>query len=598
LSENSDAAGFVAAGKRGQQVTGRRGASGAAAALQGRGSPVATAAFDLYSQPWIPVVGRAESKPPRSAFSNSGAQEHVSLRTAIAEAHLIDGLSTTDGPRFAGLLRLLLALVMDAYGQPANDREWAARRKRGSFDADVVDEYVATVGRSRFDLFDPHHPFMQSATTPDEGKSISELLPHVASGNRTPIFTPDTDATPRMLTAAEAAQALLAAQAVAVPSLGRAAGDDPRESWAGASFAGRAAIIGFCCPLGENLFETLMLNLPNGTHQRLDATDRPVWRRDDVPHSRRIRRAEGMADLLTWTPRRVRLIPDGAAPPGPLPGGFVSRVCFRGGDALPALELAHEPHTALRLSDGKGGTAVPAGQWYPRKHLQHTIGWRGIPQLLALGERRQDSRPSIVMQSLGDRLELLGPDYRVTVLAMYVEYGQMSAVIDQIATDTFPLPVKAFGENEIDVRDMLVDLVNTADQVRYLVRGYAADVYAVTRRDLEKERTASKAFSNAVEAELVSRIDTITRRLLTDLAAKPDAMDVLRAAWTDQLRAVVDSTLAAINTDCGPGVFALIAATNASGRKTVGVLPPASRLAILRAKLAPFLGQDQEEVTT
>jgi len=537
------------------------------------------AAFDLYSKPWIPAV-------------RSGVEDLVSLREAISDAHQLDGLSTTDGPRFAGLLRLLVALVMDVYGQPANDREWADRRKQGSFDPTVLDAYVAKVGRSHFDLFDAEHPFMQSATTPDEGKSIAELLPHVASGNRTPLWTPDTDATPRLLTFAHAAQALVALQAVVVPTPGREAGDDPPGPWAGSSFAGRAGTIGFCCPVGTTLFETLMVNIPSGgtgSHAAVDPADLPVWRRGDVPHSRRKRNADGIVDLLTWTPRRVRLIPD---------GGTVSRVAFRGGDALLALELDHEPHTALRQSDGKGLGSPPAGQWYPRKHLPHTLGWRGIPQLLALGSHHNDSRPPMALQHLGNRLELLPPDYRVTVFSMFVEFGAMSAVIKNITSDLFPLPARAFGESEIDIRDMLVDLVDTADQVRYLVRRYAADVYAVTSRDLGKDRNASAAFAAGVEVELVSQIDTITRRMLSELAARPEAMDQLREKWTEKMRGVSSSAVDRVNSDCGPGVFTLIPGTNSSGRRSVDVLPPAARLAILRDKLAPLLGQDREEIST
>jgi CRISPR system Cascade subunit CasA len=525
------------------------------------------AEFDLYAQPWIPVV-------------RDGREVLASLRTCVTESHLIDALSTTDGPTFAGSLRLLMALVMDAYGQPTDDSDWAGRREHGHFDADVLDAYIATVGPSRFDLFDPEFPFMQSASTPHEGKSIAELLPHVATGNRTPIWTPDTDANPRALTFPEAAQTLAAAQVVAVPTPGRAAGDDPNESWAGVSFAGRAGIIGFCCPVGENLFETLMLNLPSGPHQVLDPVDLPVWRRDNIAHSRRKRFADGMVDILTWTPRRVRLIAD---------GDTVSRVCFRGGDALPKLDLDHEPHTALRLSDGKAG-APPAGQWYPRKHLPHTIGWRGIPQLLALGERRVDSQPPIVLTALGDRLEDLPPNYRVTIVSMLVTYGNMSAVIDDISTDMYPLPVRAFGEAEIDVRDTLVGLVTTADRVRYLVRGYAQDVYTVTNRDLEKDKVASKAYANTVEAQLVAQIDSISRRFLSELAANPDNLAELKAVWTQQLRQLVDVTVGTIKADCGPNVFTVL-----SKDGKVSVYPAPVREAQLRQKLVPYLGNIRVE---
>jgi CRISPR type I-E-associated protein CasA/Cse1 len=443
-----------------------------------------------------------------------------------------------------------------------------------------LDDYIATVGRSRFDLFDPQLPFMQSATTPAEGKSIAELLPHVATGNRTPIWTPDTDANPRSLTFPQAARALVAAQVVAVPTPGRAAGDDPKESWSGTSFAGRAGIIGFCCPVGGTLFETLMLNSPNGLHKQLDPVDLPVWRRDDVPHSRRKRFTDGMVDLLTWTPRRVRLIAD---------GDTVSRVCFRGGDALPKLDLDHEPHTALRLSDGKAG--LPAGQWYPRKHLPHTIGWRGIPQLLALGDHQADSRPSIVLRALGDRLEDLPRSYRVTVLSMLVTYGNMSAVVDDISTDMYPLPARAFGESELDIRDTLVGLVTTADRVRSLVRGYTQDVHAVTGRDLEKDRVASKAYANTVEAQLVAQIDSITRRFLSMLADNPDKPTGLKAEWTHLLQQLVDATVETIKADCGPNVFTVVSRDN-----KVSVYPAPVRESQLRRKLDPYLQATRVEV--
>jgi CRISPR system Cascade subunit CasA len=524
--------------------------------------------FDVYTQPWVPVA-------------RDGGETLASLRTCVTEAHLIDALSITNGPTFAGSLRLLMALVMDAYGQSADDAEWAASRERGLFDAGTLDTYIGELGSSRFDLFDPQFPFMQSAAAPVEGKSVAELLPHVATGNRTPIWTPDTDATPRPLTFAQAAQALVAAQVVAVPSPGRAAGDDPKTSWSGASFAGRAGIIGFCCPLGTTLFETLMLNLPNGLHKRFDPKDLPVWRRNEVPHSRRRRRADGMVDLLTWTPRRVRLIAD---------GDTVSRVCFRGGDALPELELEYEPHTALRRSDGKAG--VPQGQWYPRKHLPHTIGWRGIPQLLALGDHRDDSRPPIVLRALGDRLEVLPPDYRVTIVSMLVTYGNMSAVIDDISIDMYPLPVRAFGEAEIDVRDALVDLVTTADQVRYLVRGYARDLYTVTARDVERDKTASKAYARTVEAQLVAQIDSVTRRFLSDLAANPDELAGLKDGWTEQLWRLVNEIVGTVRADCGPNVFILLAKDN-----KVVVYPAPVREAQLRQKLVAYLGDANTEAS-
>lgn len=543
--------------------------------------PSTAASFDLYSEPWIPVV-------------RAGNESLVSLRTAIAEAHEIDGLSTLDGPRFAGLLRMLLALVMDVYGQTANDREWVSRREQGRFELAVLDAYVDAVGRSRFDLFDDEYPFMQSASTPFTGKSIAELLPHVAVGNRTPLFTPDTDTRPRPLTFPEAAQALVALQAVAVPQPGRATSEDAGESWSGVDFGGRVGVIGFSCPIGDTLFETVMLNSPNGPHQARDEIDLPAWRRSVAHPSRYKRHSDGIADLLTWTPRRVRLIPD---------GDVVLRLGFLGGDALLELDLSHEPHTPW-ISDGTNST------WGPRGHRPHTLGWRGLPQLLALRDPPGMSQPSAVIRDLSNRIDVLPPNYRVTILSLYIQYGggKQRSVFDDIITDIFPLPIRAFGEVEVDIRDMLVDVVSTAEGVRELVSKCAADIYSVTHRDLEKPnpkaksfkdkrgRKASWAYAAKVEAELLAQIDALSRRFLSDLAGNPDSMDVLRARWAAEMRSVVDSTIAMIKSDCGPSAFALLAKENKRGEPSVWVRPPALCLREFRRELSQLVDFDAEGI--
>jgi CRISPR-associated protein Cse1 (CRISPR_cse1) len=173
---------------------------------------------------------------------------------------------------------------------------------------------------------------------------------------------------------------------------------------------------------------------------------------------------------------------------------------------------------------------------------------------------------------------------------MLVTYGNMSAVIDDISTDMYPLPVRAFGEAEIDVRDTLVRLVTTADQVRYLVRGFAQDVYTVTNRDLEKDKVASKAYAKTVEAQLVAQIDSITRRFLSALAPSPDKLAALKEDWTQQLRRLVDVTVGTIKADCGPNVFTVL-----SKDRKVSVYPAAVKESQLRQKLLPYLGNIRVE---
>jgi hypothetical protein len=127
--------------------------------------------------------------------------------------------------------------------------------------------------------------------------------------------------------------------------------------------------------------------------------------------------------------------------------------------------------------------------------------------------------------------------------------------------------------------------VSTADQLRYLVRRFAQDVYTVTNRDLEKKKVASKAYANTVEAQLVAQIDSITRRFLSALAANPGTLAELKAVWTQQLQQLVDVTVGTIKADCGPNVFTVL-----SKDGKVSVYPASVRESQLRQKLVPYLG--------
>jgi hypothetical protein len=152
------------------------------------------------------------------------------------------------------------------------------------------------------------------------------------------------------------------------------------------------------------------------------------------------------------------------------------------------------------------------------------------------------------------------------------------------------LPVRAFGEAEIDVRDALVGLVSTADQVRYLVRRFAQDVYTVTNRDLEKDKVASKAYAKTIEAQLVAQIDSITRRFLSALAADPDKLAELKVVWIQQLQRLVNGIVEAIKADCGPNVFTVL-----SKDYRISVYPAAVGESELRKKLVPYLGDIRVE---
>lgn len=524
------------------------------------------AAFDLVSEPWISVV-------------RAGRATDVSLREAIVDAHQIDSLSMTDGPQFAGILRMLAALVMDAYPRPKDHEEWNSMRKAKAFDAVTFDAYVQRVGRNRFDLYDAQRPFMQSAATPDDGKTIAEILPHVAVGNTPPLFSPDTDKTPRAITPARAARSLVGYLAVAVPNPGKPKGDEGQGSWEGVSFAGRAGIIGFAAPVGATLFDTILLNIPSGKNPPEDV---PAWRREEAPPAaRRTRPATGMLDLLTWTPRRVRLLP--------AEDGAVSRICFRGGDALPYLDIHHEPHTALRTSDGKGPGVPAAGPPYPRKHLAHTLGWRGLPSLLAMTNSSGDVTAR-VFRDLGDRLTDLPTSYRVTVASLLVEFGSMSALYSNISFDAFPLPARSFGPDQDYLRGEMLNLVDRANSVRKDIRTLAWLVAQAATHESDKDTPGAGAYARTVADRFTADVDAATRRLLAGLAGGAERLAEGVEAWNTTVYRMAMRYCEQIMLASAERSFeGTVKVDERTQRRAYRAAPPVVSEAVFRSKLAKIL---------
>lgn len=505
--------------------------------------------FDLISSPWITVVDRGE-------------ETEVSLRDAIVNAHHIDALSLADGPNFAGQLRLLMAVVMDAYGRPRDVEEWEDMFRAGSFDAALFDTYIERCGRTRFDLYDRERPFYQSAamTADDAPKTNAEIIPHVAAGKSPALFSTDTAATPRVLTPAQAARHLIGFMAVAVAGLGRAKASEG-AGWKGASFGGRVAQIGFVAPVGTTLFDTILLNVPWGINPR---TDRPQWRRDTPPPAGRSKRgADGMLDILTWCPRRVLLIPN--------EDGTLTHLRMLGGDALIALDTRHEPHTEWRTSDGKDGHT--AGEVYPRKHRPATLGWRGLPTLLALRRTEKGEQSSMLFEQLAQRIAVLGTQYPVATAGLMCEFGTMGATYTNITLDSFTLPARVFGADELNVRSELVDMVQAAEKVRYLIHTFATSVARVVLHDTTAAGAEAGADAARFSDQFTTDVEAVTRRFMAGATTHPSAIHDGITAWRAHVHSLALAYRDAVLSTADHHLVAMLVGS-VKGKSTVLGMPP------------------------
>lgn len=256
-----------------------------------------TLSFNLTDAPWIPCMDA------------SGRAVELSLRETLTRAHELREIGGESPLVTAAIYRLLLAVLHRIHNGPASYAAWAVLWEAGRFDPASIKAYLAQ-WRERFDLFHPERPFYQRADDTLKPKSLAALVYDVASGNNATLFDHHTEADSLAMSPAQAARALLAAQAFGLAGLclpGRPFTDAP---------CARGIIF---LAQGDTVFETLLLNLIRYDDEHpmpRRPQDRPAWEMDD-PFKPNRQIPLGYLDYLTWQNRCVLYLPE-ETPDGPL----------------------------------------------------------------------------------------------------------------------------------------------------------------------------------------------------------------------------------------------------------------------------------------
>src|SRR5262249_29849705 len=154
------------------------------------------------------------------------------------------------------LHRLLLAILHRNFG-PGSVKKWQQLWEAGSFPAGALGDYFAR-WRDRFDLFGTDRPvFQDPAFRAKTLSGVNRLVRELSRGHNDPLFDHTFEDPPPLLTAAEVARALIAEQAFAVGG-----GNSDLGYTTSAPLVGGVVVL----VRGDNLFETLMLNLVRLKH--------------------------------------------------------------------------------------------------------------------------------------------------------------------------------------------------------------------------------------------------------------------------------------------------------------------------------------------
>lgn len=454
--------------------------------------PVPRFSFNLADELWIPCE-----------FID-GSRRELSIREVLKQAHGIRALYGELSQMEIALIRMLLAILSrahfaDLHQYPADDARigyWLDYFQQGHFDEELIDDYCDYVGEG-FDLLSPTRPFYQTPGLAYVSKDkdfdpVTSIMADVP-GNRS-LFTMREPSSVKDLALPEAARWLVFAQAFDVAGIKTPVEGNthvtkgkvyPPKGLPGTGYCGA---IGGVFAAGDTLFETLMRNwvlVNNADKQGLSRNegDLPPWERDAPPFDMRELEPAGPVSMLTWQPRRIRLVLDERQT---RVKGIV--LCY--GDATSLADRQSvETMTAWRRSENQqkklGTSHIPA---VPTLHLSNRSLWRGLASLLAQSaDGSVDLVPGVISWNERLKAELFKNKKAVlTVKAQGLAYGTQSSVYDDGIDDSLSLNVAMLRPDRVAAAHAVETVAKTDDAVRQLAYRIADLERAVgNRKDLK-----------------------------------------------------------------------------------------------------------------
>ncbi|MFA5064067.1 MAG: type I-E CRISPR-associated protein Cse1/CasA [Dehalococcoidia bacterium] len=243
------------------------------------------ASFNVLTEPWIPVIRL------------NGLNDELGTLTCLEQAHELREIRDPSPIIEFGLYRLLVAFVLDALilagRRPEDQLDLKSLIKAGRFDLDMIKDYIRQCGNV-FDLFHPEQPFLQTKMDKATPKPLAAMYPAVPSGITVNHWHHETEDNLQVLV--QEAARLLCTLAPFMTAGG-----------AGLSPSINGAPVVYALPIGKNLFETIVLNIPLRCSQE---SGRGViaWRSKRSPGQERSEATT--VEALTWRPRRIQLVPD------------------------------------------------------------------------------------------------------------------------------------------------------------------------------------------------------------------------------------------------------------------------------------------------
>lgn len=460
--------------------------------------------FDLTREGWIPCLDK-EGRP---------LNQQLGLRDIFEQAHHLADLNGDNPLVDAALYRLLLAILHRNF-QNTETKRWSELWEAQYFDMHTLNAYFDEWQdqKERFYLFHPTHPFYQSTNAYGKDgnfdKGVAKLVKEVAMGDDSTLFShniylDEIEEGNLCLDLPTTTRMLVTTQSYKVPEKGAG----PQGGEKNSTYTTAPLVDGIVFFIkGENLFETLMLNLLEILDEDpfLQTTsDKVVWERQDA-FERRVYQTnkstipDGYLDYLTWQNCRVLLDQTHIESKKQ-----VSNIKMSLG--MPSVEGSarkRDPFKSFAMdSDGEAAKTL---NWQKGRSL-----WRDGAAIFNVRRVRENRGNKLIFKQLPpkviDRLANLDIDRQKKVaryICTAIGMSSNNAKVDFYRREEMPLPIKflqnAYYVEKVDQALMFSEKVdelvlkNTAETLVV----FLLDVIGREADDLKKRKDVMKALLEA-----------------------------------------------------------------------------------------------------
>ena len=392
-------------------------------------------------------------------------------------------------------------------------------RHLGHFPAEPVRDYLEQ-WKDRFWLFHPTHPFWQVpqakiGTEYGAAKLNGEMS---ESSNKLRLFPLYAGQSKEQLNYPQAARWLLCVNGYDDTSA------KPKGKGLPSVGAGWLGKIGFIQAQGDNLYETLMLNLTLLRDGReCWGESKPCWELEAPKSAERteICCPDNPAQLLTLQSRRLLLHRTGEN---------VDGFCLLGGDFFPRENVFAEQMTIWRTMPIKKNEPVV---FVPCRHDPAKQFWREFSAVFC-----QDSghRPGVVcwIEKLQEkRLKLLDPRRKIHFRISGVQYGDKDFFVNDSFSDSLTFQAGILDEIGRPWQSRIVREIERCEQTAALIGRFAQEL-AIAAGDRNENA------GGAVRAQFYFAVDQPFRQWLQAIDPEQDDPDEAALRWQAQARSIAE----------------------------------------------------------